>query len=70
MQDDGAGGICVDFSASPVALGCDVADMGCGAAETLAASPDDPSTCWWFPSTCVPAGWGGCASSEYGECAR
>lgn len=70
MLDDGAGGLCVDFDQPQSPLGCMPADMGCGDAETLAASADDPSTCWWFPSTCVPAGWSGCAISEYGECAR
>jgi hypothetical protein len=51
---------CVDWSQESVAKGCLSNDMGCGDAETYAAPSDDPSDCWWFPSTCVPTGWGAC----------
>jgi hypothetical protein len=68
LEDDGAGGACVDFSRPGQPLGCMSADGGCGDAETLAASAAEPDTCWWFPSTCLPAGWTGCAWRDYGEC--
>ena len=61
-------GICVDYSTETTGLGCMDAGDGCGAAETLAASPDDPETCWLFPTTCLPEGWTPCAAETWQEC--
>jgi hypothetical protein len=60
LQDDGAGGQCVDFSVDGEPVGCLGVGMGCGDAETLAAPADDPDACTWFPSTCIPTGWVSC----------
>ena len=37
-------------------VGCMAADMGCGAALTYAASPDNPEQCYGFTNTCTPLG--------------
>ena len=68
LQDDGAGGECVDFSVQGEPLGCMADDVGCGDAETLAAPPGDADSCTWFSSTCVPAGWVSCGDVA-DECA-
>ena len=58
---------CVDYTEDGEALGCmDVA--ACTAVESAASSPDDPDTCYVFPSGCLPAGWTECVDAEYGEC--
>ena len=62
-------GYCVEYTAKRVAVGCHDADSGCGDLPTLAASPDDPSTCWWFGNTCIPEGWSACADfDKWEEC--
>ncbi|MED5374013.1 MAG: hypothetical protein VX899_23550 [Myxococcota bacterium] len=69
LQDDGAGGQCVDFSVDSEPMGCIDDDQGCGDAETVAAPADDPENCThWFPSTCLPDGYVYCGSS-IDECA-
>lgn len=68
LQDDGEGGLCVDFGEEGEALACMDADGGCGDAETLAAPSADSDQCWWFPSTCVPEGWVMCSESTADEC--
>lgn len=66
LQDDGSGGVCVDYYDEPVPLGCMSAEGGCGAAET--GGLDGDGTCWWFSSTCLPSGWTSCEFSVVDEC--
>ncbi len=54
------GELCVDFAHDPVPQACMDADLACTQAETYAAPPEDPSTCWWFPNGCIPDGWVPC----------
>lgn len=58
---------CVDYTESGEALGC-MAVAACTAVELAASSPDDPDTCYVFPSGCLPDGWTECVDAEYGEC--
>jgi hypothetical protein len=37
--------------------GCIGADTGCGDAETCAFDGTETGDPYWFPSTCIPAGW-------------
>ena len=53
---------CLDWANSVEDVGCMDANMGCGAAITYAASAADPTQCYGFYNTCIPAGWGDCNS--------
>lgn len=68
MQDDGAGGTCVDFTAASEPIACMDAGSGCTTAETLAAPPGDPAACTWFSSGCIPEGWTSCGEMAANEC--
>lgn len=62
-------GYCYPTDGEPMALGCMGAGEGCGDAETIAASPEDPSRCFFFSSTCIPEGWSVCGDiGEVVEC--
>ena len=71
FQDDGAGGVCVDFSEATVPVACQDADTGhaCGDAETPASADSDPDTLYLFNNTCIPDGWSVIGDyGEYSEC--
>lgn len=64
-----SGGFCYPTEDEPLPLGCMDAGEGCGDAETIASSPEDPSRCFWFSSTCIPEGWSVCGDvGEVVEC--
>ena len=59
---------CYDWDNNTQRVGCMSADMGCGAAFTYAAPPDNPEQCHGFTNTCTPEGWVGCEQTSIGEC--
>jgi hypothetical protein len=65
---DCSGESCLDWDTPSEDKGCMDAEGGCGDAETIAASPQDPSECWWFSSTCIPGGWTVCDTQWVDEC--
>lgn len=66
-QDDGEGGVCLDWTLDSEIKGCMDADTGCGDAETWGA-PSAGAECLWFPSTCLPDGWVDCGWIDMAEC--
>ena len=61
MIDDGAGGLCTDYSVEPEPMDCVPADSVCLTVLTYDAPPDDPSNCWEFSAGCAPEDWVSCA---------
>ena len=59
---------CYAWANSVERVGCMAADMGCGAAFTYAAAPDNPDQCYGFTNTCIPEGWIDCQQVNIGEC--
>ncbi|MBX2801443.1 MAG: hypothetical protein KTR31_27450 [Myxococcales bacterium] len=52
-QDDGAGGICVDYASPRVAVGCSSEDVDCSDVIVPGTSPEGVS--YVFSNSCLPA---------------
>jgi hypothetical protein len=68
LQDDGDGGVCVDWSDERGPPRARPGARPRPPPPPLAAPADDPTDCWWFSNLCLPEGWVSCESTEYGEC--
>jgi len=55
-----SGEACVDYTGEPVGVGCDDEGRACVEEPTLAAPPDDPTDCFSFNDSCIPADWVEC----------